>query len=113
MPSDERSGLRLQMRRAAISIASNIAEGEGRRSWRDHAHFVVQARGSLYELETQIAADLKKLHDDEHSLKRTLAADTKKLAADAKKHRTDGGSSSHKKTEKHSNHKPTTSGHHT
>ena len=53
-PNDERFGLTSQMRRAAVSIASNIAEGEGRRGWADRAHFYVNARGSLSELETQI-----------------------------------------------------------
>jgi four helix bundle protein len=54
LPPEERFGLSSQMRRAAVSVASNIAEGEGRESRRDHAKFVVQARGSLFEVETQI-----------------------------------------------------------
>lgn len=53
MPGDERFGLTQQMRRAAVSIPSNVAEGEGRESFRDRARFYLQARGSLYELETQ------------------------------------------------------------
>ena len=53
-PRDERYGLTTQMRRAAISVSSNIAEGEGRRTWRDRAHYYVQARGSLHEVETQL-----------------------------------------------------------
>ena len=54
-PKDEIYGLTSQMRRAAISVPSNIAEGKGRRSRKDFAHFLYQARGSLLELETQLA----------------------------------------------------------
>lgn len=43
------------MRRAAVSIPCNIAEGQGRSTKKDYRHFVLQARGSLLELETQIA----------------------------------------------------------
>jgi four helix bundle protein len=42
------------MRRSAVSIASNIAEGKGRRTDRDFSSFLFRARGSLLELETQI-----------------------------------------------------------
>jgi four helix bundle protein len=54
-PKHEIYGLSSQMRRAAVSIPSNIAEGKGRRSQADLAHFLYQARGSLLELETQIS----------------------------------------------------------
>ena len=53
-PKEELYGLVSQMRRAAVSIPSNIAEGKGRLTDRDRAHFFSQARGSLLELETQI-----------------------------------------------------------
>jgi S23 ribosomal protein. len=43
-----------QLVRAAISVPSNIAEGQGRSTPRDRRHYLVQARGSLYELETQL-----------------------------------------------------------
>ena len=53
-PKEELCGLVSQMRRAAVSVPSNIAEGKGRSTDRDRAHFYFQARGSLLELETQI-----------------------------------------------------------
>lgn len=53
-PKEELYGLVSQMRRAAVSVPSNIAEGKGRLTDRDRAHFFSQARGSLLELETQI-----------------------------------------------------------
>src|SRR6266478_3167852 len=52
-PKDETYGLSSQMRRAAVSVPSNIAEGKGRHSHKDLVHFLYQARGSLLELETQ------------------------------------------------------------
>jgi len=54
LPREELYGLSDQMRRAAVSIPSNIAEGEGRNSEKDFVRFLAQARGSLWELSTQL-----------------------------------------------------------
>ena len=53
-PVIEQYGLLLQIRRAAVSIPSNIAEGIGRKSYKETIRFLYISRGSLYELETQI-----------------------------------------------------------
>ena len=60
-PRYELYGLTAQMRRAVLSVPCNIAEAHGRRSTADRIQFLIVARGSLLELETQalIAADLE------------------------------------------------------
>jgi len=54
LPSDERFGLTSQLRRAAVAIPSNIAEGYSRQSRQDYLRFLRMSRGSLSELSTQI-----------------------------------------------------------
>jgi four helix bundle protein len=54
LASRRRFAIADQLVRAAISVPSNIAEGQGRSTTRDRRHYLVQARGSLYELETQL-----------------------------------------------------------
>ncbi|HZZ77747.1 MAG TPA: four helix bundle protein [Gemmataceae bacterium] len=53
-PADERFGLISQMRRAAISVPSNIAEGQARRTTKDFIQFIAIAEGSVAELDTQL-----------------------------------------------------------
>jgi four helix bundle protein len=53
-PKSETYGLSSQMRRSAISIPSNIAEGQGRDSTKEFLHFLAIAFGSICELETQL-----------------------------------------------------------
>jgi four helix bundle protein len=71
-PKDELFGLTNQMRRAAISIPSNIAEGCGRQTSKETIHFLHISRGSLYELETQFYLALDQKYIDENSFNNVL-----------------------------------------
>lgn len=65
-PLEERFALTLQMKRAAISIPSNVAEGAGRGTEKEFARFLDIANGSAFELETQIylAFDLEFINEE-------------------------------------------------
>ena len=56
LPAEEKYALADQLRRSVISVSSNIAEGAGRASNKDYAHFLAIARGSLYEVLSQLDA---------------------------------------------------------
>jgi four helix bundle protein len=71
-PSDELYGLTNQLRRCAVSIPSNIAEGYGRNSTNDYKRFLQIAAGSLYELQTQIEIALNLSYIQEIEFKRVF-----------------------------------------
>lgn len=66
LPDDEKFGLSSQIKRSAVSIPSNIAEGYGRNYTKDYVRFLQIARGSLFECQTQleIAVNLKFINKD-------------------------------------------------
>ena len=80
-PKDELFGLTNQLRRAAVSVPSNIAKGCGRQTPRDTINFLFIARGSLYELETQVyvALDLNYLTAETAEALFVLVTSCKKL----------------------------------
>ena len=88
-PSTELYGLISQIRRCAVSIPSNIAEGYGRNSRKDYSRFISFAIGSLYECQTQIQialnlnyikqADFDELFEKTRELERMLSSLRNKL----------------------------------
>lgn len=76
-PYDKKFGLVSQMRRCAISVPSNIAEGSQRRSDKDFAHFIRIAKGSLAELRTQcyLARELQFLEKNTELLQNIIELD--------------------------------------
>jgi four helix bundle protein len=80
-PKHELYGLTNQMRRAAVSVPSNIAEGKGRSTDKDMSLFLCHARGSLFELNTQllIAQHLDYMRPEEAEAARKLVAEVGRL----------------------------------
>ena len=73
--------LRSQIQRAALSISSNIAEGFGRQSIKDKRHFYVMARGSAYEVQSQllVARDTQKISEKSFKHLADLSLDSIRL----------------------------------
>ncbi|MFN2453221.1 MAG: four helix bundle protein [Pyrinomonadaceae bacterium] len=71
-PKDETYGLVSQMRRAAVSIPANVAEGQGRRLPGEFQQFLANARGSLWELDThlELALRLKYINSEQYNVVR-------------------------------------------
>jgi four helix bundle protein len=72
-PKEERYGLTSQIRRAAVSIPANLAEGAGRRSPKEFAHFLSNSQGSASELETELIIANRLGYLDEASFARLIA----------------------------------------
>lgn len=80
-PKTEQFGLTNQVRRAAVSVASNLAEGFGRRSVADKSHFYDMARASLHEVQAQllIAKDVGFLDRQSYDLLENISVECHKL----------------------------------
>lgn len=81
LPNDERFGLTSQIKRSAVSIPSNIAEGYGRNFRKDYSRFLQIARGSLYENQTQleIAINLSFIETDDLKEIKELSLEVEKM----------------------------------
>jgi four helix bundle protein len=80
-PSEERFGISAQLRKAAVSIGSNIAEGCGRGTDKDFARFLSIAAGSASEVEYQVllARDLGYLSDEDYGRLNTQVNEVKRM----------------------------------
>lgn len=87
-PEAEKFGLTIQLRRAAVSISSNIAEGAGRSSSTDFMRFLDMANGSSFEVETQffLSYDLEYINEDTLNRILPMVQDVQKLIFNFKKH---------------------------
>lgn len=89
-PKDEIYGLTAQIRRCAVSVPSNIAEGYGRQSTNDYIRFLRISISSLYELQTQAEIsynqqyinekDFRKLYESSREIERMLSSLIKKIS---------------------------------
>jgi four helix bundle protein len=73
LPSDERFGLVAQMRRCAVSIPSNLAEGQARHTTGEFVQFISHSEGSLAELETQLRLSVEIGYCNLSEIESTLA----------------------------------------
>ena len=94
-PKEEIYGLVSQLRRAAVSIPSNIAEGKGRRTDKEFLLFLHNARGSVFEVETQITiagllgyipgSEVRRLENSAGEIARMLSGLIKAIGSDERK----------------------------
>ncbi|MBR9847246.1 MAG: four helix bundle protein [Algicola sp.] len=80
-PDEEKYGLTSQIKRSSVSVSSNIAEGYGRNYTKDYARFLQIARGSLFEMQTQlqIAVNLDFIQDKDLEEIKNLSTEIEKM----------------------------------